>query len=138
MSIHHNLKQIKLVADYYAQHHKCNYNVIILNPDSDGKYNREAGSTYEFVRDSYFEKDRPNAILIYKTDSQKEKDICTLTDQELVAKVKNWNSLLCKTGGKAWVLRIPADRNQDPDLLIAELCNRFELKQKNHDQENTN
>ena len=51
---------------------------------------------------------------------------CTLTDAELVAKIDEWNGKLCKTGGRAWCLRVPPDPNNDPDLLIAQLCKRFE------------
>jgi hypothetical protein len=49
----------------------------------------------------------------------------TLTDQELVDKVQEWVSKLCKTGGQAWSLRVPVDVNHDPDVLISELCRRF-------------
>lgn len=51
---------------------------------------------------------------------------CTLTDVELVAKIDEWNGKLCKTGGRAWCLRVPPDPNNDPDLLISQLCKRFE------------
>lgn len=68
MNIYHNLPAILEVAQHYAKQHDCNYNVILCNPDDEGKFNRSAGSTYEFVRDSYFDKDRPNVILLHKTD----------------------------------------------------------------------
>lgn len=67
MSIYHNLEDIKLVAISYAQDHGVNYNIILMNPDAEGNFTK--GSTYEFVTDSYFEKDRPNVKLICKTDS---------------------------------------------------------------------
>ncbi len=67
MSIYHNLEQITLVSIHKAKEHNCNYNIIILNP-IDGKFDQEQGSTYEMVVDSYFEKDRPNAIILHKTD----------------------------------------------------------------------
>lgn len=51
---------------------------------------------------------------------------CTLTDEELINKVKEWISKLCRTGGRAWSLRVPVDPNYDPDILIIELCNRLE------------
>lgn len=51
---------------------------------------------------------------------------CTLTDAELVAKIDEWNGKLCKTGGRAWCLRVPPDPNNDPDLLIAQIRKRFE------------
>lgn len=57
----------------------------------------------------------------------------TLTDQELVDKVQEWVSKLCKTGGQAWSLRVPVDVNHDPDVLISELCRRFTEKTPNLD-----
>lgn len=52
---------------------------------------------------------------------------CTLTDTELVARIDKWNGKLCRTDGRAWSSQVPPDPNNDPDLLIAELCKRFEL-----------
>ncbi|HEY0029152.1 MAG TPA: hypothetical protein VGC65_00225 [Bacteroidia bacterium] len=68
MEIHSNLEQLKLVAIEHAKAHGCNYNIIIHNPDAEGKFNEASGSTYEYVADSYFEKDRPNAKLLHRTD----------------------------------------------------------------------
>ncbi len=51
---------------------------------------------------------------------------CELTDKELITKIDEWNGKLCKTGGRAWTLSVPPKPNNDPDLLIAELCKRFE------------
>ena len=51
---------------------------------------------------------------------------CTLTDEELIARIDKWNGKLCRSGGRAWCLKIPPDPNNDPDLLIAELCKRYE------------
>ena len=67
-NVHHNLEAIKKVALLHAIEHGCNYNIILMNPDSDGNFSREAGSTYEMVRDSYFEKERPNVKIIATTD----------------------------------------------------------------------
>lgn len=50
---------------------------------------------------------------------------CTLTNEEPIEKVKEWNISLAKSGGKAWTLQIPANVNEDPDLLIGELITRF-------------
>lgn len=50
---------------------------------------------------------------------------CTLSDEELLQKVDEWNDKLCKTGAKAWTLSIPVNFNRDPDMLISELCKRF-------------
>jgi hypothetical protein len=66
MSIYHNLVAMTELAVHLAKEHQCNYNVIISNP-VDGKF--ELGkSTYEMVADSYFKKERPNALLVSKTD----------------------------------------------------------------------
>jgi len=69
MSIHHNLPKITSVAVVAAQEHECNYNIILMNPDPEGNFNLNYGSTYEYVRDSYFEKERTNVKLIVTTDS---------------------------------------------------------------------
>lgn len=68
MNIHHDLEGIKLVAIDFAKEHNCNYNIILMNPNSQGKFDPSEGSTYEFVIDSYFDKPRPNAIILHKTD----------------------------------------------------------------------
>jgi len=51
---------------------------------------------------------------------------CELSNEELIAKLRNWNSKLCDTDGKAWVLKVPVDINNDPDVLIEEVCQRVE------------
>jgi hypothetical protein len=68
MSIHHNLEKIKTIAISYANEHDCNYNIILMNPNDTGEFDSEVGSTYEIVVDSYFEKPRPHAKLLFKTD----------------------------------------------------------------------
>lgn len=80
MSIYKNLESIRDVAIIKAKAHNVNYNIILMNPDKDGKFNIDY-STYEFVTDSYFDKDRSNVILLETTDSillqeqiQKEED----------------------------------------------------------------
>lgn len=50
---------------------------------------------------------------------------CTLNDTELIDKVQEWVSRLCKSGGSDWRLHVPVSFNTDPDMLITELCNRF-------------
>lgn len=50
---------------------------------------------------------------------------CTLTDHELAAKADQWLDELIGSGGKSWMLSIPARPNVDPDLIFAELNNRF-------------
>ena len=73
MDIHKSLDMITLVAKKHAQDHRCNYNIIISNPDKQGLFDPEC-STYEYVADSYFEKPRPNAKLLYTTDELKNKE----------------------------------------------------------------
>ena len=51
---------------------------------------------------------------------------CTLTDEELIEKIKELPLELARTGGRSWCLRVPADANNDPDMLIFELCDRLE------------
>lgn len=67
MSIYHDLEAIKAVAMEYMKKDGYNYNVIIHNPNAKGEFDLEAGSTYEFVMDSYFNTPRPNVILLHKT-----------------------------------------------------------------------
>lgn len=67
-NIRHNLSEMKEVALYYARQHRCNYNTILLNPNEDGEFDLKNGSTYENVVDSFFEKERPNATIVFKTD----------------------------------------------------------------------
>jgi len=66
-TIYNDLEMMKAVAIHHAKLHNCNYNIIILNPD-DKKFNEAAGSTYEYVADSYFDTYRPNVILLHKTN----------------------------------------------------------------------
>lgn len=68
MDIHSDLELIKAVAIKKAQDHNCNYNIILLNPNSKGEFNVEYGSTYEFVADSHLQKDADNVVLLHRTD----------------------------------------------------------------------
>jgi hypothetical protein len=54
----------------------------------------------------------------------------TLSDSELIDKCDDWVSSLAKTGGKSWCLRVPVDFKNDPDVLFAELINRFKATLK--------
>lgn len=65
MNIYFDFEAIKNLALYYAKEHKVNYNIILRNP-VDGKFG--VGSTYEFVLDSYFDKERPNVVILHRTD----------------------------------------------------------------------
>ena len=65
-NIHHDYETIKLIAYSYARKHGVNYSVIMLNPSVDMTFD-ERCSTYEFVTDSYFSKERRNVIVMHKT-----------------------------------------------------------------------
>jgi len=56
---------------------------------------------------------------------EKKSPFCTLTDQELIEKTTELVQQLIDTGGKSWVLNIPARPNSDPDLIFTELNYRF-------------
>jgi hypothetical protein len=59
---HKDFDSIKTVAVHYAKEHNCKYNIILHNPNENGQFGED--STYEFVTDSYFNKERPNDILV--------------------------------------------------------------------------
>jgi hypothetical protein len=67
MNIYHDLDLMTEISLQKAREHNCNYNVILYNPDENGEFSLENGSTYEMVTDSYFEKPRPNVKLITTT-----------------------------------------------------------------------
>lgn len=50
---------------------------------------------------------------------------CTLSDAELTEKAKELIQELIDSGGRSWVLNIPARPNSDPDLIFTELNERF-------------
>jgi hypothetical protein len=50
----------------------------------------------------------------------------TMDDASLISKCTLWISNLCRTGGRAWVLNVPVDFNNDPDVLFSELITRYE------------
>lgn len=56
MSIYKDLEKIKAVAMHYSKEHCCSYNIIMMNPDENGEF--QECSTYEYVADSYFQKER--------------------------------------------------------------------------------
>lgn len=66
MSVHHSETLMTAVAVEKAKEHRCNYNIIIHNP-VDGWF-KLGHSTFEMVADSYFNKERPNVMLVKKTD----------------------------------------------------------------------
>jgi len=55
----------------------------------------------------------------------KKREECTLSDSQLIEKCENWITDLCRSGGRAWCLRVPVDFNCDPDMLFSELIKRF-------------
>ncbi len=57
---------MEIYKDLQAIEHGCKYNLIIHN-HVDGKFSFER-STYETVVDSYFEKERPNVVILTDTD----------------------------------------------------------------------
>ena len=68
-TIHNDLDMMKAIAIHHAKLHNCNYNIVLLNPDPDGNFDEQQGSTYEFVRDSFLENYyRNNIKLLHKTD----------------------------------------------------------------------
>lgn len=67
-NIYRDLEKQILLAKQYAEKHQINYNIILMNPNPQGEFDASYGSTYEFVADSYFEKERPNVIILHKTD----------------------------------------------------------------------
>jgi hypothetical protein len=68
MSIHTDLKSMKEIAKFFSMQHKTKYTIIILNPDENGEFSFSNGSTYEYVQDSYFEKQRENVKVLCNTD----------------------------------------------------------------------
>lgn len=94
MNIHKNLDSIKSVALLSAVEHKCNYNIIISHAVN-GEFDPDV-STYEFVRDSYFEKERPNDIILHRTDDllNDEANIPEYIKSTLKANVKTMAELI--------------------------------------------
>lgn len=116
MKIHKNLAQMILVAIAQAEYHNCNYNVIISNP-VDGKFD-DTVSTYEMVADSYFENDRPNVLLLYKTD-----DLINMKHIE-TALLEGAKLHCFRSGGGLRVARLEKDGElvgygEHPNLLTA-------------------
>jgi len=66
MDIHKDIDDIKAVAFNCAKEHGCNYTIIIHNP-VEGNFDKD-NSTYEFVADTWFEKERPEHVVVCKTD----------------------------------------------------------------------
>lgn len=56
-----------------------------------------------------------------------------MDNKTLVLKVRDWVDKLCKTGGRAWSLSVPVNFDKDPDMLIEELCKRYESLQSENE-----
>jgi hypothetical protein len=54
-----------------------------------------------------------------------ERKGCTLSDNELALMLESWASKLAESGGKKWVLQIPVNFNNDPDMLMCEAAKRL-------------
>ena len=54
-----------------------------------------------------------------------EQPLNSLDDTELITRVEDWVSSLCKSGGRTWSLSVPVNFNRDPDMLICELIRRY-------------
>lgn len=55
---------------------------------------------------------------------------CTLSDEELARACEKELSDMCKTSGKSFTMRIPAQLNKDTDFLFSALIERFKKKIK--------
>ena len=80
------------------------------------------------------EKQKEDGKIFAQSAMETIKNKCTLTDDELVEKAREWIRKLTKTGGRAWSLSVPADFNRDPDFIFDELCRRF-IGAKNTEQQ---
>ena len=59
---------------------------------------------------------------------------CTLSDEELATVARKWISMLCKSNGEAWTLRVPVDFNYDPDMVLSECIDRMKQAQAQRDE----
>lgn len=57
---------------------------------------------------------------------QTAEEKCTLSNEQLIEKAKDWSDKLAESGGEDWTLSVPVNFNHDPDVLIYELCERLE------------
>lgn len=55
--------------------------------------------------------------------AQKQAEVPT---EKLIETARNWVSILCKTGGDGWTLRVPPSINC-PDMVFTEVIRRLEL-----------
>jgi len=56
----------------------------------------------------------------------KVKDKCNLSDYELIEKCRSLIFQLCKYGGKDWTMSVPVDFNNDSDMILMEIVDRFQ------------
>lgn len=67
--------------------------------------------------------DKPGIII---QEASKQKPYwCTLSDDELTDKARVLLDELVKTGGRSFVMHIPARPNEDIDIIFADLIGRF-------------
>lgn len=52
---------------------------------------------------------------------------CQLSDIELIARCEKWLDKLTRSGGRDWMLQVPANFSEDPDCLFMELINRYKI-----------
>lgn len=60
----------------------------------------------------------------------KEKEICTLTDDELIEAAHKVITDMCQR--KRWQMTVPVDFNRDSDMILIEVINRYEQLLKNN------
>lgn len=58
------------------------------------------------------------------------KHLCSLENDELIQVCTQWIQWLIDSGGRKWVLSVPAKPNSDPDLVLTELVERFKEMQE--------
>lgn len=132
-SIYKDYESIKAMALHYAKEHMCNYNIILKNPNEDGSFCEH--STYEFVTDSYFNKERPNVILLERTDNMAKplhdiieeqqahkefKDLFNFNNNYVKQAIETYNEFVNLPGLPYY--RVPQYRRETPKVQRNEPC----------------
>jgi len=77
-SIHHDLSMIEKIALFKAEKNNRLYHIILMNPDAQGNFNEEEGSTYEIVTDNFLNEEENtftiNYVAITDTDELKNRN----------------------------------------------------------------
>jgi hypothetical protein len=89
MSIYHNLEKLILIALSASIKHECNYNIILINPSENGEYT-EGVSSYGFVTDSFFDTERPDVLLLSKTDDLHAKHLDKNEEENTLGYSDEW------------------------------------------------